>query len=122
MHGTREYVSSGHTINLSEFLETLEALEILHIGARNCILHGNTGMICDVLASTVQIFTVRDEDFQRMDVKYQGMIVDAIDAGRLVDNSGVEDDYWSGVEVDRFVAGWVNLDHNYDDRPILRLC
>jgi hypothetical protein len=62
--GERGHVKSGHTINPSEFLQSFRALEILHIGAQNCILHGNGGMVWNVLPRTVKIFTVRDEDFQ----------------------------------------------------------
>ena len=84
--------------------------------ARNCVLPDNTGTVCDVLLSKVQIFTTLGEDFRQMDVEQQAMIVAAVDIGRLVDNSDVDEEQWLGVEVDKVVLGWENLDHSYDHR------
>jgi len=60
-----DYVSSGSTTNLSAFLQNLPALEILHISARNCVLPGNMGTLCDCLLSKVQIYTVLGEEFRK---------------------------------------------------------
>jgi len=72
------------------------------------------GTVYDVLAESVQVFTTLDKDFERMHRDEQAIIVAAVDSGRLVDNSDVDEDYWPGVEVDKFVSGWENLDHYYD--------
>jgi len=47
------------------------------------------------------------------------MIVAAVDNGRLVDNCNVDEEQWSGVEVDKVVLGWENLDHSYDQRRLM---
>ena len=54
-----------------------------------------------------------------MDVGQQAMIVAAVDNGRLVDNCNVDEEQWSGVEVDKVVLGWENLDHSYDQRRLM---
>lgn len=111
MRVSPDYVSNEHVINLPLFLQNLPALEILHIDARICILPGNTGTVCDVLLPKVQIFTVLGDEFRQMDEVQQAMIVAAVDIGRLVDNCNVDEEQWSGVEVDKVVLGWENLDH-----------
>jgi hypothetical protein len=51
--------------------------------------------------------------FRFLDDQSQEMIVAAIHDGRLIDEAGVEVEDLAGLEMDRFVAEWDDLDHEY---------